>query len=45
MKVFCALLVATTVALAVAGAASSTVPPKLLGTVGPGFTISLKQFV
>jgi plastocyanin len=43
MKVICTLLIAATVALVAAGAASSTVPPKLLGTVGPGFTISLKQ--
>jgi plastocyanin len=43
MKVICTLLIAATVALVAAGAASSTVAPKLLGTVGPGFTISLKQ--
>jgi plastocyanin len=43
MKVICALLIAATIGLVAAGAAWSTVPPKLLGTVGPGFTISLKQ--
>ena len=43
MRTICTLLATTTVALAAVTAASSTVPPKLLGTVGPGFTISLKQ--
>ena len=43
MRTLCTLLAAATVALAAVGTASSTVPPKLLGTVGPGFTISLKQ--
>ena len=43
MKAICALLIAAAVAVMAAGAASSTAPPKLIGTVGPGFTISLKQ--
>ena len=43
MKVTCTLLVAATVALVAAGVASTAVPPKQLVTVGPGFTISLKQ--
>ena len=43
MRTICTLLVAATVAPAAVAAAASTVSPKLLGTVGPGFTISLKQ--
>lgn len=43
MRMICMLLTGSMVALVAAGAASSTVPPKLIGTVGPGFTISLKQ--
>jgi plastocyanin len=36
-------LVVAAVALAAAAAASSMATPKLTGTVGPGFTISLKK--
>jgi len=36
-------VIAATIAVMAAGAASSSVPAKLIGTVGPGFTISLKQ--
>ena len=36
---------AAVVALALTGGASSMALPKLYGTVGPGFTISLKQGV
>jgi plastocyanin len=41
MKPIYALLVAATVALIAVGAGSAA-PTKLFGTVGPGFTISLK---
>ena len=43
MKRLQVLLVAALVALAVTSAATPMAPPKLIGTVGPGFTISLKQ--
>ena len=46
MKLICTLLVAASVGLLAAATASSsqsTAPPKLIGTVGPGFTISLKR--
>jgi plastocyanin len=36
-------LVAAVVALAVAVAPALAAPPKLVGTVGPGFTITLKK--
>jgi plastocyanin len=42
MKLVLTLVVAA-VALAVAATASSMSTPKLTGTVGPGFTISLKR--
>jgi plastocyanin len=45
MKTLCAALVAAAVGLAVTGGASSMALPKLYGTVGPGFTISLKHGV
>jgi plastocyanin len=45
MKALTSTLAAAAVALALAAGASSAVPPKLYGTVGPGFTISLKQGV
>jgi plastocyanin len=38
-----ALLAAAAVALVAAAAASPASPPKLVGTVGPGFTISLEK--
>jgi plastocyanin len=37
------VLVAALAALAVAVAPASAAPPKLVGTVGPGFTITLKK--
>jgi plastocyanin len=37
------VLVAALAALAVAVAPASAAPPKLIGTVGPGFTITLKK--
>ena len=46
MKLICTLLAAASVGLLAAATASSSqsmAPPKLIGTVGPGFTISLKQ--
>ncbi len=42
MKPIYALTIAVAVALA-AAATASPAPPRLIGTVGPGFTISLKQ--
>jgi Copper binding proteins, plastocyanin/azurin family len=43
MKLFVTALVAAAAALGVTGGAFSMAPPKLTGTVGPGFTITLKQ--
>jgi hypothetical protein len=43
MKVICTTLVATAVALTLTAAASPMALPKLTGSVGPGFTISLKR--
>jgi copper binding plastocyanin/azurin family protein len=43
MRTLCTALAAAAVALALTGGASSAALPKLTGTVGPGFTISLKQ--
>jgi hypothetical protein len=43
MKPFVTALVAVAAALGVTGGASSMAPPKLTGTVGPGFTITLKR--
>jgi hypothetical protein len=43
MKPIRTLLVVATVALATAAAATPMAPPRLTGTVGPGFTISLKR--
>jgi plastocyanin len=43
MKRIYALLAAATVALATTAAATPMAPPKVTGTVGPGFTISLKR--
>ena len=43
MKLIRALIVAAAVALIATAAASPMSSPKLIGTVGPGFTISLKQ--
>jgi plastocyanin len=43
MKLITALLVAGAVGLSAAASASPMGPVKLTGTVGPGFTISLKQ--
>jgi len=43
MKLIYTLLVAATVALGATAAASSMSPPRLNGTVGPGFTITLKN--
>jgi plastocyanin len=45
MKAILTALAAVAVAFAVTGGASSMALPKLYGTVGPGFTISLKQGV
>jgi hypothetical protein len=45
MKAIYAALAAAVTALALTGGASSMTLPKLYGTVGPGFTISLKQGV
>src|SRR4051794_15297756 len=42
MKLICTLLAAASIGLLAAATASSA-PPKLIGTVGPGFTISLKM--
>jgi hypothetical protein len=43
MSLVRALVVAVALALPAAAAASSISPPRLIGTVGPGFTISLKR--
>ena len=43
MNLIRALIVAVAVALVAVAAATPMSPPKLTGTVGPGFTISLKQ--
>ena len=43
MKLVSAALAAAAVALALTGGASPMALPKLVGTVGPGFTISLKR--
>jgi hypothetical protein len=43
MKAICTLLVAAAVALAVTAAALPVTHPRLTGTVGPGFTITLKR--
>jgi len=43
MKLVSAALATAAVALALTGGASPMGLPKLTGTVGPGFTISLKQ--
>ncbi|HEV8097613.1 MAG TPA: plastocyanin/azurin family copper-binding protein [Gaiellaceae bacterium] len=43
MKLICTALAATAVALALTAGASPAVLPKLTGTVGPGFTITLKR--
>jgi hypothetical protein len=45
MRVIYTALAAAAVALALTAAASSMAPPKLVGTVGPGFTISLKHLL
>lgn len=43
MKRIHVLLAAATVALVATSAATPMAPPKVTGTVGPGFTISLKR--
>jgi hypothetical protein len=43
MNLIRALIVAAAVALAATAAATPMSPPRLIGTVGPGFTISLKR--
>jgi plastocyanin len=43
MNLIRTLLVAAAVALVVTAAATPMAPPKLTGTVGPGFTITLKR--
>jgi plastocyanin len=43
MKPICTALVAAAVALTLTAGASPAVLPKLTGTVGPGFTITLKR--
>jgi Copper binding proteins, plastocyanin/azurin family len=43
MRVICTALAAAAVALALTAGASPMALPKLNGTVGPGFTISLKR--
>lgn len=42
MKLISTLIAAGAVALLATASASSMAPPRLVGTVGPGFTISLK---
>ena len=42
MKMICTLLAAAGIAV-LAAAPASSVTPRLVGTVGPGFTISLKK--
>ena len=43
MKLICTLVAAAAVALAATTAASPMSHPRLFGTVGPGFTITLKK--
>jgi plastocyanin len=43
MKLISTLIAAGAVALLSTASASSMAPPRLVGTVGPGFTISLKH--
>ena len=43
MKLICTALAAAAVAITLAAGASPAVLPKLTGTVGPGFTITLKR--
>jgi plastocyanin len=43
MKPICTLFAAGAVALLATSPAAPMSPPRLVGTVGPGFTISLKQ--
>jgi hypothetical protein len=43
MNLIRALIVAAAFALAATAAATPMSPPRLIGTVGPGFTISLKR--
>ena len=43
MKLMCTLVAAAAVGLLAAGTSSSMSHPRLIGTVGPGFTITLKQ--
>ena len=43
MRLICTLAAAGAVALVATSTAVPLTPPKLFGTVGPGFTISLKQ--
>jgi plastocyanin len=43
MRLICTLLASGVVALLATASASSMAPPRLVGTVGPGFTISLKH--
>jgi plastocyanin len=43
MKLMCTLVAAAAVGLLAAGTSSSMTHPKLIGTVGPGFTITLKK--
>jgi plastocyanin len=45
MKTLATTFVAAAAALGLTGGASSMALPKLYGTVGPGFTISMKQGV
>ena len=44
MKLMCTLVAAATVGLLAAGTSSSMSHPRLIGTVGPGFTIKLTRF-
>jgi plastocyanin len=43
MKLICTLVAAAAVALAATTAAAPMSHPRLIGTVGPGFTITLKK--
>ena len=43
MRLICTLIASGAVALLATASASSMAPPRLVGTVGPGFTISLKH--
>jgi hypothetical protein len=43
MKLICTFVAAAAVGLTAVVSASPAAPPKIFGTVGPGFTISLKQ--